>query len=1199
MSKPFQRNLKLGFGVSLALLLASSIASYTSIKDQLNNRAKVDQSMHAIASANFVLHNLQNAETGQRGYHLTGKDDFLTPYLNSLLLLPQSLDSMQALVVDHPTQSQMADTISSLVQSRLAILTHLVNIKKSGGNVSLAQLEEGKQFMDDCRTVIAKFIANEGLRLDSRNNELSKSANYTSVFIVIAALLSLFITLIFYLKIRQAFHRREQLQNSLNKKDQEISRRLNAIQRIAAQIAQGEYDVQIKDAELDDLGSLSGSLNAMAAALQKSFDELNANEWRQTGLAILNERLVGNKSEHALIREALHHLVYYSNSLNGAFYVFEQGKLKLANAYGMENEMFKEFFPGEGIIGQVFLDRKIKRLDNVGQEDYVLRYANGKIQLKQLLFLPISSDDSCTAVIQIGAVDAIKDYQMPFFQEAIQNIGIAIAAARGRDQVQRLLEETQAQTEELQVQHAELENLNAELQTQTHKLQSSEEELRVQQEDLVYYNTELEERSQLLEEKNQLIAARNLEIQRNAEQLALSARYKSEFLANMSHELRTPLNSILLLSQLISENVEGNLNRDQIESAEVIKSSGTSLLGLIDEILDLSKIESGKMELDYQAVRLSEIGKDLHSLFHPQLKEKGLPFELVIQPTLVDQIETDRLRLDQILRNLLANAIKFTKEGSINLHVFQDPAIAENVVFAVSDTGIGIPKDKQALVFEAFQQADGSTQRKYGGTGLGLSISREIARLLGGEITLLSEVGVGSKFSLSIPKSKNGYLVKSRPEEVIDALVTEVQEINEFIEEGAFRAMHPIPIPEEVEDDRHKLQEGDKVILIIEDDTNFARALLKFTNKAGYKGVVVVRGDLAAEYALTYQPIAILLDIQLPIKDGWQVMEEIKGNLKTRHIPVHIMSSWELKKESLLKGAIDFMNKPIAVEHMEQMFQKIEEALHKHPKKVLIVEENAKHAQALAYFLSNFNIISEIKTDIMQSVEALQSDAASCVILDMGIPVNFNYEALEIIKNTSGLESLPIILFTGRNLPQSEERKIKKYADSIVLKTAHSYQRLLDEVGLFLHLVEEKTVDIQKGKGHKLGSLTEVLTGKKVLIADDDVRNIFSLSKAVERYNMEVISATDGTEALEQLTLNKDVSIILMDMMMPEMDGYQAIEQIRKNAEFAELPIIAVTAKAMIGDRDRCIVAGASDYISKPVDNDQLLSLMRVWLYKH
>jgi CheY-like chemotaxis protein len=561
------------------------------------------------------------------------------------------------------------------------------------------------------------------------------------------------------------------------------------------------------------------------------------------------------------------------------------------------------------------------------------------------------------------------------------------------------------------------------------------------------------------------------------------------------------------------------------------------------------------------------------------------------------QFETDKMRLEQVLKNLLSNALKFTSKGSVTLSIRSLPENASFLAFSVKDTGIGIPLEKQHLIFEAFQQADGSTRRKYGGTGLGLSISRELAKLLGGEIKLTSEPGKGSEFTVYIPKFKlTAKELPSQEHPSFDPAGNYEEVTNKPVKTTpVYKTEH---IPEPVPDDRSQIQSNDKAILIIEDDTAFAKALLDFARSKGYKGLIAVRGDEGIELARQFRPVGVLLDIQLPVKDGWEVMEELKSNALTRHIPVHIMSSLEAKKESLMKGAVDFINKPVAFEQMQEVFRKIEQVVVKDNKKVLIVEENPRHAKALAYFLETFNVNAQISESIDQGVEDLQKKEVDCVILDMGIPDQKAYETLETLKKNAGMDNLPVIIFTGKNLSKSEEGKIRQYADSIVVKTAHSYQRILDEVSLFLHLVEENNLNANlPGKYRRLGALSEVLSNKKVLVVDDDVRNIFSLTKALELQQMKVFSAVDGKEALQMLKENPDMDVVLMDIMMPEMDGYTAIQEIRKNNKFRNLPIIAVTAKAMTGDREKCIKAGASDYISKPVDVDQLLSLLRVWLY--
>lgn len=1196
MPKTLLRNLQVGFGISLLLLLASSTASYISIRKQIHNSSMVDHSRRVIGRVNKILQDLQNAETGQRGYLLTGMEKFLDPYKGGLESLPQSLKSAHDLTADNPEQQKSIDTLSSLVKSRLGKLENLVSVKHRGGLVAVSQLEDGKRYMDSCRVLIGTIIEKEELLLDSRSKELGRSSGYTSIFVLFAAAVSLLITIIFYFRLRSDFFKRERLQADLRLRDEEIQRRLNLTQRVASEIAAGNYAMKIDDGGEDNLGSLAGSLNDMAKALKKSFDELNENGWRQAGLALLSNMLMGNKMEQELTDVTLKHLTKYGNCIHGAIYILEQNSLVLKGAYGLDESVSKSIALGEGMVGQVFKDGEEKILENLLPEDYVVSFASGKIQVKYILLLPIYDGLDCIGVMEIGSLYAFTEAQITLFRDAVLKLGTTLAASHARQVVQNLLEETQAQTEELQAQHTELEALNSSLEMHTYKLQASEEELRVQQEELVQSNKELEERSALLEEKNLQIAERNQEIQQKAEELAVSTRYKSEFLANMSHELRTPLNSILLLSRLMSENSDGNLNSEQIESAQVIQSSGKSLLTLIDEILDLSKIESGKMDLDFQPVYYTDVVKDLQALFEPIASDKQIDLDMHIGEGLPPSLETDRQRLDQILRNLLSNAIKFTSEGSVQLSIYPHPDEPDSTVFEVRDTGIGIPKDKQHIIFEAFQQADGSTRRKFGGTGLGLSISRELSRLLGGHILLDSTEHEGSVFQLVLP----AYVSSETRDAITELPLAYISELTEEHATQVIETISTLPIPAEVPDDRDIIQPGDKVIVIVEDDIEFAKILLKYARQQQYKGLVVVRGDLAADMVERYMPLAVLLDIQLPMKDGWQVMAEIKENPKTRHIPVHIMSSLEVKKKSILQGAIDFINKPFALEQMGEMFKKIEDALTRYPKKVLIVEENPKHAAALSFFLGSFNILSEIKTNVEDSIEALSSDAADCVILDMGIPDRTGYETLEAVKRDAGLENLPIIVFTGKNLSKVEEMKLKKYADSIVIKTANSYQRILDEVELFLHLVEENTGTTPATKiNNKFGFLQDVLKGKKVLIADDDIRNIFSLSKSLEKYQMVVVPATDGKDALKQLQANSDIAIILMDMMMPEMDGYETIETIRRDPVHADIPIIAVTAKTMMGDREKCIDAGASDYISKPVDTDQLVSLLRVWLYEH
>ncbi|SEW53043.1 response regulator [Chitinophaga arvensicola] len=1189
MNHSFKRNLLVSYGTSLFLLIVSSIASFISIRNLLDSQQWVNHTNTVITKLENVMSVMKDGETGERGFLLTGEAEFLEPYSGTAEKINRLLEEIRELTIDNPAQTQTVEQLREASNKRLADFQHMIDQKKAGVAASSEILRQGKVKMDECRRLVQQMQNREQALLVSRTGTVSQFASYTSILILLASLLAILVTIVSFVRVNSDFNKRVQLQLELQQKDEETTQRLNIIQQIADRISSGNYQTRVGDEGKDVLGALSGSLNKMAESLEYSFTSLSEKEWLQAGIAALNEKMIGEKALTKLTYQVIEYLAAYTDAQVGAFYLLEgENTLSLSASIGLNTKDARsEILLGEGLAGQSGLSGAPIQLRDIADAEMLIDYSGGSIKPHSIIALPVFHERMLKGVIEIASLKPFSNIAIEFLKAAMFNTGIAVNSAQDHQRLQVLLEETQAQSEELQSQHNELESINAELEAQSQRLQASEEELRVQQEELQEANQELEGRSRLLQESNELILERNFEIQHKAEELALSTKYKSEFLANMSHELRTPLNSILLLSRLLAENHPANLEKEQIEYAEVIQSSGNGLLTLIDEILDLSKIESGKMELEYGYVALDEISDEMTSLFEPIAHDKGITFTVEASEDLPKMIETDHLRLQQVLRNLISNALKFTAAGSVVLQIKKDlPGIS----FAVKDTGIGIPQNKQHTVFEAFQQADGSTRRKYGGTGLGLSISRELARLLGGDIYLESEENKGSTFTLKIPLHKETAL----PETTVVASADTPAYKPTPPREQRYIAEH---IPAAIPDDRNEIGPGDKVILIVEDDTPFARSLLEYTRRSGFKGIVAVRGDEGVELAKQYRPLGILLDIELPVKSGWEVMEELKTNASTRAIPVHIMSSHEVKHRSLSRGAVDFINKPLAVEKLGEVFQKIEMALSKHPKKVLIVEENQKHAQGLAYFLESFNISTEIRNNIGEGLKALNRTEVDCVILDMGIPTQGSYDVLEEVKKTPGYENLPIIIFTGKNLSHVEEFRIKQYADSIVIKTAHSYQRILDEVSLFLHLVEENKKDPGTYQYKKLNELSEILKGKTVLVADDDVRNIFSLTKSLESYGLKVLSAIDGKEALTQLQEGPKVDLVLMDMMMPEMDGYESTARIRQIPAYKNLPVIAVTAKAMTGDREKCINAGASDYITKPVDVDQLISLLRVWLY--
>ncbi|MBD3583040.1 response regulator [Flavobacterium selenitireducens] len=1181
MNTTFKRNLIVSFGVSILLLLVSSGAAYLSIRSLLGSTELVDHTNEVIYNLNRGQQVIVDAQTSMRGFIITGKDDYLADYNGAEVRADAYFNKLKELTSDNPVQQ---NNLRELVPLRLKFFLYLrarVEEKKRGEFVT-SELGAGKDIMNEMRKIIRRMESQETQLLDARTQESTRYSNYSVMLIVGAALISIALSILFFARILNDYNERSRLNRELLEKEAEIAERIRIISGIAVQITQGNFKVRVKDSTSDSLGSVGESLNNMAMELDRSFQSLSDKEWLQTGVAGLSDVMIGDKPLRQLAKDVITYVAEYTSSQAAVLYVQDGDELSAVSGFSyVPNAKREKIQIGQGLVGQAVESDKLLEIKTDAVENIAISYALGEMKPKHIVAVPLR-ETNVEGALELATSNHFTPLQIEFLDTVSDNIAVALKSAQNRAKVQELLEETQAQAEELKAQHTELESMNAELEAQTEKLQASEEELKVQQEELQQTNEELAERSVLLEE-------RNTEIQKKSEDLERTTRYKSEFLANMSHELRTPLNSILLLSRLLSENNDRNMNDEQVEFSRVINSSGNGLLGLIDEILDLSKIEAGKMDLEFAEVSVQEITGSMNSLFSEVAKEKGIAFHLEVKEAPV-VIRTDKMRLEQILKNLISNAIKFTEKGSVTLGIVK--TTDKKVVFSVKDTGIGIPREKQMLIFEAFQQADGSTKRKYGGTGLGLSISRELAKLLRGELKLESKPGAGSEFTLTIPLAASSAAITS----FSDNIETETAEVVE--ENPTQKSVEYLSdsIPDDIPDDRDSIEQGEKSILIVEDDTNFAMSLLEFTRKRGYKGIVAVRGDHALNLALAYKPVGVLLDIQLPIKSGWEVMEELKANGQTRHIPVHIMSSHKLRQESLLKGAINFLDKPVAYEQIPDVFRRIEQIVNRDSQKVLIIEDNPKHAKALAYFLETHNINSEVKSDISESVSALEKSDVHCVILDMGIPDKQSYEILENIKKNKGFENLPVIVFTGKSLSLKEEVKIKHYADSIIVKTAHSYQRMLDEVSLFLHLMEEQKKS--GSKAPKANMLNNVLSGKSVLVVDDDVRNIYSLTKALETVNMKVITAIDGKEALKALEAHPETDVVLLDMMMPNMDGYETATRIRENKKFRNLPVIAVTAKAMTGDREKCINAGASDYITKPVDVDQLMSLLRVWLYE-
>jgi len=746
------------------------------------------------------------------------------------------------------------------------------------------------------------------------------------------------------------------------------------------------------------------------------------------------------------------------------------------------------------------------------------------------------------------------------------------------------MEELAKQGEELQTQQEELKQMNEELEEQSQNLKQQQEELQMT-------NEELEEQTQSLEAKNLEVEASKKDIEQKTKQLEISSKYKSEFLANMSHELRTPLNSLLILSKDLSENRNKNLDGVQVESAEIIYKSGCDLLVLINEVLDLSKIEAGKMSINIEPVSLKNFANELIREFKHHAEQKGLKLNSKLNKELPEYIRTDSQRLNQILKNLLSNAIKFTEKGSVSISI--DRNTEDTIIISIIDTGIGIVADKQQAIFEAFQQAEGGTSRKYGGTGLGLSISRELAKLLGGEIKLSSKLNEGSVFSLIIP------LEIVQEQELVSTSITEnyLESKSTLFKPRVANEPKYLNYPS-IKDDRETITSDDKTVLIIEDDLKFATIILKQANKKGFKCLSAATGEDGLLLALKYKPQAIVLDMLLPGINGHAVLLELKANPALRHIPVHIISAKESSLEPIREGAIEYLMKPVAKEDLEQAFNRIENFVNRKIKNLLIIEDNENARKAMRILIGNGDVKCFEAATGSEALALYQVNQFDCIILDIGLPDMSGFDLIHKLENIKGHSIPPIIVYTGKELTKEENNELEKYAESIIIKGVKSEERLLDETALFLHRTISNLPKSKQVIINRLYDKEAVFHSKKILLVDDDMRNLFALSKILKERGMEIIKAENGKNALEMLDLHPEIDLVLMDIMMPEMDGYEAMKQIRAQMRFAKLPVIALTAKAMKDDKQKCIDAGANDYITKPIDVERLLSLMRVWLSK-
>jgi HAMP domain-containing protein/CheY-like chemotaxis protein/signal transduction histidine kinase len=963
-----------------------------------------------------------------------------------------------------------------------------------------------------------------------------------------------------------------------------LTSQVRAIAEVATAVTKGDLTRSIQVDARGEVAELKDNINTMIGNLRLTTDVNTEQDWLKTNLAKFTNMLQGQRDLTTVGRLLLTELTPLVNAHMGVIYQIEsedEPRLRLLSAYADDGiHVHKPTLQfGEGLIGQCAMDKRQRVVSDIPADAVPINSALLRVMPKNIVVLPVLFENQVKAVIELASIASFTTSQMTFLEQLTDSIGIVLNSIEATMQTEGLLKQSQ--------------QLAGELQTQQKELQQTNEQLEQKAQQLAERNVEVERKNQEIEQ-----ARRALE--EKATELSLTSKYKSDFLANMSHELRTPLNSILILGQQLTENPDGNLTAKQVEFARTIHGAGTDLLNLISDILDLSKIESGTVTVEAEEIFVANLLDTVGRPFRHEADNRRLSFDMEVDPGLGRSIVTDSKRLQQILKNLLSNAFKFTADGGVRLSVSaavggwspdhpvlsQSPAV---VAFEVSDTGIGIPLEKQKIIFEAFQQADAGTSRKYGGTGLGLAISRELASLLGGEIHLRSTPGTGSAFVIYLPLKYVGPTIAMRPATVPSVSQAQVPALQTAVQEGVI---------EQIPDDRLSISPGDTILLIVEDDPHYARVLVDLARDKGFKVLVASRGAQALDLAKQFQPTAVSLDVFLPDMLGWTVLSQLKQNALTRHIPVQVITLDEDRQHALARGAFSFVSKPTTTEGVEAALSRIQEYAKPRRKRLLLVEDNAAERLSISELLGHSDIEIVSSETGAGALAMLQEQACDCVVLDLKLPDMSGFEVLERIRRDEQLCDVPVVVFTGRELSAEEDAELHTMARSIVVKGVESPERLLDETSLFLHRVITELPAEKQRMLERLNSSDEDLVGQTALLVDDDARNIFALSSVLERRGMKVLTATTGAEAITLVENSPEIAIVLMDIMMPQMDGYQTIGIIRENPAFRRLPIIALTAKAMKGDREKCLEAGASDYLAKPVNTEQLLLALRMWLHR-
>lgn len=1142
--------LLIGSAVTILIGVFLGVSFFTTIQRQVDEAHWVKEK-HETADQLLTLEKLLvDMETGQRAYRSTEEQRFLAPYNRAQADIGRLEDNLLQLLQGNPQKLATLEQIRQSVQS----LMELWRSSSDGGTAMSRQemielTERERKEMDRVRALVEQIYTIEKDELTRREQlieaEIEKVTRQTVWGTALLFLVAAVLTYFYFLEFK-----------SRRKIERQLSKNVNA---------------------LEDLNQ-----------------SVNERNWYLAGLTVINDSLQNITESEVLGQSALKAITDYLELPAGGFYSFNDNgqKLDLIASIAMPSQASRSYSLGEGLVGQAAMEKQIRITKAVPSTYWNINSASGGAVAGQIACIPLWYGKELKGVIELASFTPFTESQKELLRRVSKDISLSINDIHSRSKIVLLLEQLKEQTAILENQQDELRQTNEELSRQAESLLASEEELRVQEEELRHINSELEEQNEAVEVARQALSLK-------AKELEVTSAYKSEFLANMSHELRTPLNSVLILANLLSENKSNNLTAKQVEYANVIRKSGTDLLKLINDILDLSKIEAGKVDFHFESVPIKNVVGDVSQLFGIVAQEKGVNFSTQVDTSVPTTLYIDKQRLEQIIQNLLSNAFKFTpKNGNVTLSFavlkpqsdFATEALrtsAQILFIGVADTGVGIPPEKQQLIFEAFQQADGSTSRRYGGTGLGLSIIRELIKRMDGEVRLQSEVGKGSTFLIFIPLQVKGVeatVAEAKPQPPAEKRTFV---LNEFQKEQSGQVR--------VEDDRNMIDNDDFVMLIIEDDPLFARIVRDLARDKNYKTIVALQGDEGMFFAQKYKPSAIILDVQLTLAEGQSILSQIKNDERLKNIPVHVISGSDASQLSL-EGAQAFIQKPVKTQDLEKVFGLLEAQLNVEIKKVLILAGEFIQRNSIGQVLGKR--YPDLKREVVASEEdatdKISHESYDCLIVDMRKNLILGMEKLERIKALNASKTLPVIVYIDEDLNPAQERQLKKLSSVIIRESTQSMERLMDELELFLFKVKE--TETKKLPQPSAAFNNRGLEGKKVLLVDDDMRNVFALSTLLEEQQMNVITADNGKEALEMLRQHPDIDIVLMDIMMPEMDGYDATAKIRSDLRLTKLPIIALTAKAMPDDREKIMAAGASDYITKPVDTGQLFSLMRVWL---